>query len=90
MRAITLAGEAPLLVYDTSGPYTEAEATIDIAAGLAPLRQSWIAARGDTDICPPRRLEARGQRVMVRAKRRRFPPSGPPAGRCVGQRQDGP
>ncbi|MBT2746362.1 MULTISPECIES: phosphomethylpyrimidine synthase ThiC [unclassified Lysobacter] len=39
---------APLAVYDTSGVYTDAGATIDLASGLAPLRAAWIAARGDT------------------------------------------
>ncbi|HEX6794691.1 MAG TPA: phosphomethylpyrimidine synthase ThiC [Casimicrobiaceae bacterium] len=39
----------PLVVYDTSGPYTDPAATIDIRKGLAPLRARWIAERGDTD-----------------------------------------
>jgi phosphomethylpyrimidine synthase len=39
---------APLAVYDTSGVYTDAGATIDLASGLAPVRAAWIAARGDT------------------------------------------
>lgn len=50
MRAINLAptsGEAPVVVYDTSGPYTDVKETIDIAKGLAPLRASWIDARAD-------------------------------------------
>ncbi|WHO93541.1 phosphomethylpyrimidine synthase ThiC [Xanthomonas campestris] len=38
----------PLSVYDTSGPYTDPQAAIDLAAGLAPLRADWIAERGDT------------------------------------------
>jgi phosphomethylpyrimidine synthase len=38
----------PLWVYDTSGPYTDPEAHIDIRAGLAPLRAGWIRERGDT------------------------------------------
>jgi len=38
----------PLAVYDTSGPYTDPAATIDIRRGLAPLRAAWIAERGDT------------------------------------------
>jgi len=38
----------PLWVYDTSGPYTDPEARIDIRAGLAPLRAGWIRERGDT------------------------------------------
>ena len=32
-------------VYDTSGPYTDAEAGIDVNRGLKPLRAGWIAAR---------------------------------------------
>src|SRR5258706_16463299 len=38
----------PLYVYDTSGPYTDPDAKIDIRAGLAPVRAAWIEARGDT------------------------------------------
>jgi phosphomethylpyrimidine synthase len=38
----------PLAVYDTSGPYTDPSAKIDIRRGLAPLRAAWIAERGDT------------------------------------------
>ncbi|MCF7223237.1 phosphomethylpyrimidine synthase ThiC [Marilutibacter chinensis] len=41
---------APLAVYDTSGPYTDPDAKIDLAAGLAPLRAQWIAERGDTAV----------------------------------------
>ena len=39
----------PLAVYDTSGVYTDAEAKIDLIAGLTPLRAAWIAERGDTE-----------------------------------------
>src|SRR5512146_164471 len=39
---------APIVVYDTSGPYTDPDATIDIRGGLAPLRARWIAERDDT------------------------------------------
>src|SRR5208282_5855076 len=39
----------PLFVYDTSGPYTDPHAKIDIRAGLATLRARWIVERGDTD-----------------------------------------
>ncbi len=38
-----------LLVYDTSGPYTDPAVKVDIRSGLAPLRQSWIEERGDTE-----------------------------------------
>ena len=40
---------APLAVYDTSGPYTDPAVRIDLVAGLAPLRANWIAERGDTE-----------------------------------------
>ncbi len=43
---------APLPVYDTSGVYTDASATIDLAAGLSPLREPWITERGDTEVLP--------------------------------------
>ena len=38
----------PLFVYDTSGPYTDPAARIDIRAGLPPLRERWIEERADT------------------------------------------
>jgi phosphomethylpyrimidine synthase len=48
MREITqTGGNPPITVYDTSGPYTDPQARIDIRKGLAPLRAKWIDARGD-------------------------------------------
>ena len=41
---------APLYVYDTSGPYTDPGAAIDIRNGLGPLRERWIEERADTDL----------------------------------------
>jgi phosphomethylpyrimidine synthase len=35
----------PVTVYDTSGPYTDPDAHIDLRHGLPPLRKDWIAAR---------------------------------------------
>ena len=50
MREIDLAGgEPPVRVYDTSGPYTDPGALIDINAGLPALRREWITARGDVE-----------------------------------------
>ncbi|MBF5089261.1 phosphomethylpyrimidine synthase ThiC [Novosphingobium sp. NBM11] len=60
MREIALepsSGEAPLRVYDTSGAYTDPAATIDIAAGLAPLRRDWIVARGDVETYSAREVK---------------------------------
>jgi phosphomethylpyrimidine synthase len=42
----------PITIYDTSGPYTDPDATIDLMRGLPALRASWIAERGDTDQLP--------------------------------------
>ncbi|NQU59795.1 MAG: phosphomethylpyrimidine synthase ThiC, partial [Rhodospirillales bacterium] len=52
MREISLhetANEPPVIVYDTSGPYTDLGVTIDIEAGLKRLREPWIKARGDVE-----------------------------------------
>ena len=38
----------PITVYDTSGPYTDPEATIDLMRGLPEVRSSWIEERADT------------------------------------------
>ncbi|MDC8759731.1 phosphomethylpyrimidine synthase ThiC [Janthinobacterium fluminis] len=42
----------PIYVYDTSGPYTDPDATIDIRSGLATPRLPWIVERGDTEELP--------------------------------------
>ncbi len=58
MREITLddtptgfGGEKndPLYVYDTSGPYTDPEVSIDVRQGLSALREKWILEREDTE-----------------------------------------
>ena len=40
----------PVVVYDTSGPYSDTNADIDIHKGLPRLREKWIDSRGDTEI----------------------------------------
>ncbi|AIZ35346.1 MULTISPECIES: phosphomethylpyrimidine synthase ThiC [Pseudomonas] len=40
---------APVLVYDTSGPYTDPDVIIDVRKGLGDVRSAWIDARGDTE-----------------------------------------
>ncbi|NOX58946.1 MAG: phosphomethylpyrimidine synthase ThiC [Planctomycetes bacterium] len=37
-----------VVVYDTSGPYTDSDIVVDVDKGLAPLRAKWIADRDDT------------------------------------------
>jgi phosphomethylpyrimidine synthase len=44
--ALSDPNEAPVRVYDPSGPYTESNAIIDVAAGLPSVREAWIEARG--------------------------------------------
>jgi phosphomethylpyrimidine synthase len=39
----------PVVVYDTSGPYTDPDVSIDIRNGLPALRASWIMERGDVE-----------------------------------------
>ncbi len=43
---------APVTVYDTSGPYTDPNVTIDVRKGLADVRSAWIEDRGDTEKLP--------------------------------------
>ncbi|RJX31512.1 MAG: phosphomethylpyrimidine synthase ThiC [Oxalobacter sp.] len=61
MREITLSDtpvmfgaekNPPIYVYDTSGPYTDPDAKIDIRSGLDPFRTPWILERNDTDELP--------------------------------------
>ena len=53
MRQITLTGgNAPLRLYDTSGPYTDPDADLDLKRGLPPLRLGWIIDRGDVQELP--------------------------------------
>ncbi|HEX7552505.1 MAG TPA: phosphomethylpyrimidine synthase ThiC [Geothrix sp.] len=42
----------PVVLYDTSGPYTDPAVTIDVSKGLRPLRQDWILGRGDVEELP--------------------------------------
>ena len=59
MREITLSDtsingkiaskNAPLTVYDTSGPFTDPNVDTDVRKGLPHLRQNWILERGDVD-----------------------------------------
>jgi phosphomethylpyrimidine synthase len=51
MREIAQSGDhPPIAVYDTSGPYTDPDARIDIRKGLPPLREAWIQQRKDSAV----------------------------------------
>jgi phosphomethylpyrimidine synthase len=81
MRAIQLTGghagngngaeaKMPLMVYDTSGPYTDPTVQADIRKGLAPLRLQWIEARGDVEEGPGSYVHGNGKSS---AQTERFP-----------------
>jgi phosphomethylpyrimidine synthase len=91
MREIAQSGDnPPIPVYDTSGPYTDPAAKIDIRAGLAPLREPWITGRDDTDVLDGPTSEYGRKRLgdprlaELRFDLRRRPRRAAP-GRCVTQ-----
>lgn len=51
MREIGLSdpSERPVRVYDTSGPYTDENALIDLTKGLPEIRRQWVLDRGDVE-----------------------------------------
>ncbi len=49
LREIMQSNGEAITVYDTSGPYTDPRAAIDVRSGLPLVRQQWIAERGDTE-----------------------------------------
>ena len=55
---------APLRVYDTSGPYTDPEAAIDLHRGLPELRRPWILERAEYDRAEPVRKNRAGLELM--------------------------
>ncbi|PKK14281.1 phosphomethylpyrimidine synthase ThiC [Thermomonospora sp. CIF 1] len=48
MREVVLTTGDSLVLYDTSGPYTDPSYQVDVRRGLPALRAKWIAERGDT------------------------------------------
>jgi phosphomethylpyrimidine synthase len=49
MREVLLTTGDSVVLYDTSGPYTDTSQETDVRRGLPPLRGGWIAERGDTE-----------------------------------------
>ncbi|MEZ5457373.1 MAG: phosphomethylpyrimidine synthase ThiC [Lysobacteraceae bacterium] len=63
-----------LTVYDTSGPYTDPAAKIDLTQGLPSLRSGWIDERADTQTLPAISSEyGRARLVDSRLDAVRFP-----------------
>ncbi len=68
----------PIPVYDTSGPYTDPDATIDIESGLPPTRAPWIRERGDTEALEtPTSEHGRARLADPRSRDVRMSVSGP-------------
>ncbi|HVL71250.1 MAG TPA: phosphomethylpyrimidine synthase ThiC, partial [Beijerinckiaceae bacterium] len=54
LREVVLSdpAEAPVRVYDPSGPYTDPDATIDLNRGAPLVREAWLAKRGFEAVAP--------------------------------------
>lgn len=50
VRRVHLTNGEHLDLYDTSGPYTDSNAQIDVAAGLPRIREQWSGDRGQTQL----------------------------------------
>ena len=50
MREVSLTNGERVSLYDTSGPYSDPAAMIDVNHGLPAVRAGWIESRGDTEI----------------------------------------
>jgi phosphomethylpyrimidine synthase len=57
----------PIVTYDTSGPYTDPDADIDLCRGLEPVRRDWIGERGDTEPLEGRSASYARERLADRA-----------------------
>ncbi len=76
----------PLAVYDTSGPYTDPDAAIDVRRGLPPLRGAWIEERGDSEQLAGQTSEFGRRRARdVATEGLRFPHIRPPRRALAGQ-----
>jgi phosphomethylpyrimidine synthase len=93
MRQIAVhpsAGEPPVTVYDSSGPYTDPSVAIAIDRGLPRIRESWIDARGDVEAYAGRLVQP-ADNGFVSAERLtpefpvRHPPRRAVAGKAVSQ-----
>ncbi|KEP71334.1 phosphomethylpyrimidine synthase [Thioclava dalianensis] len=54
MREISVSNEAPLMLYDSSGAYTDPDVKISIEQGLPEVRGGWLQARGEIEQYPGR------------------------------------
>ncbi len=80
----------PVLVYDTAGPYSDADYAVDLRQGLPPVRQTWVDEREDTETLARPSSQFGQQRAQdVHLQSVRFPKPHAPrrakAGRIVTQ-----
>ena len=57
MREIHLTNDDIVTVYDTSGPYTDENAKLDIMRGLPKTRLKWVMERGDVEEVDGRKIQ---------------------------------
>jgi len=57
MREVSLTNGDSVVLYDTSGPYTDTSLRTDIRLGLPALRKEWIAERGDVEAYEGREVQ---------------------------------
>src|SRR5580704_7169777 len=73
------AGEPPLTLYDSAGPYADPASTIDIEQGLARPRDAWVWGRGDVEEVTARAVKpednghARGKHLAKQFQNQRLP-----------------
>jgi phosphomethylpyrimidine synthase len=73
-RAITLSDGEVHTVTDTSGPFTDPDVGIDVRAGIAAIREPWLARRGDTELlAKPSSVYRIGRESMRELDAIRFP-----------------
>ena len=65
--------ETPVVtVYDTSGPYSDVDAKLDVTKGIERFRESWIMERGDAELDARRKeMESRGAKAWKPETRNR-------------------
>lgn len=83
MREIALTNGEKVTVYDTSGPYTDPTALIDLKRGLETVRSRWIAARNDSES-----YAGRDAQPVDDGQRARSPSAGAAAARIVTLRRE--
>ena len=82
---------APVYIYDTSGPFSDPDIEIDLKKGLPRMRESWITGRGDVEQLPSITSEygkmRRDDKSLnhLRFRTHRFCPIAPKAGKAITQ-----